>query len=65
MPRGGNNEQHIALDTPSQAADYISRMTRELTEIARRHDLGFLSYLLTMAHEESVAEANRIKVDVD
>ena len=65
MPGGDKNEKSIALDTPSQAADYISRMTRELTEIARRHELGFLSYLLNMAHEESVAEANRIKADVD
>jgi len=38
-----------------EAAAYIASMARELSEIAARHELGFLVYLLTMTTEEAAA----------
>jgi hypothetical protein len=38
-----------------EAAAYIASMARELCEIAARHELGFLVYLLTMTTEEAAA----------
>ncbi len=43
----------------AEAAAYIASMARELREIAARHDLGFLVYLLTMTTDEAEAVVDR------
>jgi hypothetical protein len=39
----------------AEAAAYIASMARELCDIAARHELGFLVYLLSMTTEEAAA----------
>jgi NTP pyrophosphatase (non-canonical NTP hydrolase) len=40
-------------ETPDSAARYIASLTEELAEIARRHGLETLSYILEMARIEA------------
>jgi hypothetical protein len=42
-----------AVETPSAAALYIATLTDELAQIARRHGLESLSYILDMARLEA------------
>ncbi len=48
------SESAVAAEA-AEAAAYIASMARELCEIAARHELGFLVYLLTMTTEEAAA----------
>lgn len=41
------------LDEPTLAAQYISAMTQELAQLARRHGLTPLAYILSMARLEA------------
>jgi len=36
-----------------ESAEYISEITMELMELAKKNNLGFLAYLLEQAHLES------------
>jgi len=40
-------------ETPDQAAQYITSLTQELAEIARRNRLNTLSHILEMARLEA------------
>ena len=42
-----------AVETPSAAALYIATLTDELAQIARRHGLESLGYILDMARLEA------------
>ena len=46
--------------SPNDAAAYIERLTGELKIIAARNNLDFLAYVLDMAREEAISQANRI-----
>lgn len=41
------------LDEPTMAAQYISAMAQELAQLARRHGLTPLAYILNMARLEA------------
>lgn len=41
------------VETPGDAATYIATLTEELAEIARRHGLEALGYILDMARLEA------------
>jgi len=43
-----------------ETARYIEQMARELRDLARGADLGFIAYLLGMAEDEAGATARRI-----
>ena len=45
----------LATAHASDVAVYISSITRELRDIAGKHDLEFLAYLLAMAADEASA----------
>ena len=49
--------------SPTDAAAYIERLTGELKIIAARNNLDFLAYVLDMAREEAISQANRIHRD--
>jgi hypothetical protein len=40
-------------DTPAGAAKYIAALTHELAELAKRHGLNSLGYILEMARLEA------------
>ncbi|MDO9439707.1 MAG: hypothetical protein Q7T73_02335 [Beijerinckiaceae bacterium] len=44
---------------PREAAHFIAGSVRDLTRVARRHDLGMLSYLLDMVLMEAEDEMKR------
>lgn len=44
--------------TQGQSAEYIAHMLQSLRGLARRQDLGFLSYLLGLALEEARQASN-------
>ena len=65
MSRGGTDKDWSQLETRSEAARYIARLTRELSMIAQKHELGFLCYLLGMAHDEAVTQAECIRLETE
>jgi hypothetical protein len=53
MPESQSSGAPEAVETPGDAAIYIATLTDELAEIARRHGLEALGYILDMARLEA------------
>jgi hypothetical protein len=50
---------NIAQDNAAETARYIASLARDLREMAKRADLGFLAYLLAMVEDEAETTASR------
>ena len=48
-----DNSELGGMETPSDAAEYIGALSEELAQMARRHGLDSLGYILDMARMEA------------
>lgn len=55
----GQKAPEAALERRRESARYIADLALELSNLARKSDLAFLSYLLDLASEEASAQARR------
>lgn len=53
LANGQPNEARAPAGDPRAVASYVATMTSELTELARRANLGALAYFLDMARHEA------------
>jgi len=53
MPEPLDYSEPRGMETPGDAAEYIGALSEELAQIARRHGLDSLGYILDMARMEA------------